>query len=188
MEAVAQRKLIKILPSLCPMCYYKCSSEKWKQFPAESDRNATVGWTLAIITDVHYCSYLHFHFHLTLIILTGGLPSAGRRLSWSPTSAGPCGVANNKISPVLVGADPGWSPSLLGLVMITIWWSSPRSILPEFSRVSKSAKRSSDVCPVIKVSDIAVCHRVVPCWTLTEPWVGGWVGQKFKWCRLPTPI
>lgn len=31
---------------------------------------------------------------------------------------------------------------------------------------------SSDVCPVIKVSDIAVCHRVVPCWTLTESW--GW--------------
>lgn len=57
---------------------------------------------------------------------------------------------------MLVGADPGWSPSLLGLVMITIWWSSLRLILPEFRRVSKSAKRSSDVCPVIRVSDIAV--------------------------------
>ncbi|KAF3860057.1 hypothetical protein F7725_000312 [Dissostichus mawsoni] len=49
--------------------------------------------------------------------------------------------------PVLVGAAIGWSPSLLGLVMITIWWSSARSMLPEFSRVSKSANRSSDAAP-----------------------------------------
>lgn len=92
-------------------------------------------------------------------LLTGGLPSVGRLLSWTPTSAGPCGVANSRISPVLVGAAVGWSPSLLGLVMITIWWSSLRSMLPEFSRVSKSASRSSDVCPVIRASDMVVCER-----------------------------
>lgn len=68
-------------------------------------------------------------------------------------------MANSRISPVLVGAVAGWSPSLLGLVMMTIWWSSPRSMLPEFSRVSKSASRSSDVCPVIRVSDMALCPR-----------------------------
>lgn len=119
------------------------------------------------------------HLVSPIELLTGGLPSAGRRLSWSPTFAGPCGVANNKISPVLVGADPGWRPSLLGLVMITIWWSSTRSMLPEFSRVSKSAKRSSDVCPVIKVSDIALCF--------TGLWRSRG-GQILKWCRLPTPI
>lgn len=35
-------------------------------FPAESDRSATVGWTLACTTDIKHLSYLHFH--LTLII------------------------------------------------------------------------------------------------------------------------
>lgn len=114
-------------------------------------------------TDITACSSanhlsLHYLHSPTPLPLTGGLPRTGRLLSWSPTSAGPCGVAKSRISPVLVGAVAGWSPSLLGLVMITIWWSSPRSMLPEFSRVSKSANRSSDVCPVIRVSDIAVCH------------------------------
>lgn len=89
-------------------------------------------------------------------LLTGGLPRVGLLLSWSPTLAGPCGVANSRISPVLLEAEAGWSPSLLGLVIITIWWSWPSSKLPEFSKVSKSASRSSDVCPVTKVSDIAV--------------------------------
>lgn len=50
------------------MCYSKYSSEKWKLYPAEFDRNATVGWTLACITDVNCSSCLHFHFHLILII------------------------------------------------------------------------------------------------------------------------
>lgn len=115
-------------------------------------------------TEVQACKHynmllsLHYLRPPTPRPLTGGLPRTGRLLSWSPTSAGPCGVAKSRISPVLEGALAGWSPSLLGLVMITIWWSSPRSILPEFSRVSKSANRSSDVCPVIRVSDIAVCH------------------------------
>lgn len=106
-----------------------------------------------------------------LLPLTGGLPRVGRLLSWSPTSAGPCGVANSRISPVLVGAAAGWSPSLLGLVMMTIWWSSPRLILPEFSKVSKSANRSSDVCPVIRVSDMAVSQTAPLDWTLEV--VGG---------------
>lgn len=159
------------------------------QSTAGSDWNATVDWTLPLIRAVGHSSYLPFQFHFTLLgeserldispiyhrVLTGGLPRAGRRLSWSPTSAGPCGVANSRISPVLVGADPGWSPSLLGLVMITIWWSWLRSILPEFSRVSKSAKRSSDVCPVIKVSDIAVFNRVEPCWTLRASKMKMWM-------------
>lgn len=136
-------------------------------------------------------SYLPFYFHLTQFyithyLLTGGLPRAGRRLSGSPTSAGPCGVANNKISPVLVGADPGWSPSLLGLVMITIWWSSLRLILPEFRRVSKSAKRSSDVCPVIRVSDIAMSHSSGL--LDFEGVVGGSDIKINCCCCLPTPI
>lgn len=92
------------------------------------------------------------------LLLTGGLPRVGFLLSCRPTPAEPCGVANSRISPVLVaGAVPGWSTSLLGLVKITIWWSSPRPMPPEFSRVSKSASRSSDVCPVIRVSDMAPC-------------------------------
>lgn len=110
-------------------------------------------------------------------LLTGGLPRAGRLLSWMPTSSGPCGVTNTRSSPVLVGAAAGWDPSLVGLVMITIWWSSPRSILPELSNVSKSANRSSDVCPVIRVSDIAMCRCVPLHWTL-------WVlrGHKLRCC------
>lgn len=107
-----------------------------------------------------YCSFtFSLPFPPTPPFLTGGLPRDGLLLSWIPTSAGPCGVANSRISPVLVGAGAGWSPSLLGLVIITIWWSSSKLILPEFSKVSKSANRSSDVCPVIRVSDIAVCHQ-----------------------------
>lgn len=118
-------------------------------------------------SQANHFSYQEFTFTFSpsTPVLTGGLPKAGL-LSWSPTSAGPCGVANSRISPVLVGAAAGWSPSLLGLVKITIWWSSPRSILPEFSRVSKSANRSSDVCPVIRVSDMAVSHGVALHWTL----------------------
>lgn len=166
---------------------------------------ATGGWTPTHMlhrekpSHVHISTYPHFPYHSHFLstlpppfpeaptpsppppasLLTGGLPRAGRLLSWIPTSAGPCGVAKSRISPVLVGAAAGWSPSLLGLVMMTIWWSSPRSILPEFSKVSKSANRSSDVCPVIRVSDIAVRHRAV-----SLHWALGALGHKLICCSL----
>lgn len=144
------RKLRTILKTICArrnewtvnkiLCFADCSSTVFFSFPSPS----LLFYTL---------------YHLSLsspsrFLLTGGLPRAGLLFSW--TSAGPCGVAKSSISPVLVGAMVGWIPSLLGLVMITIWWSSPRLILPEFSRVSKSARRSSDVWPEIRVSDMAL--------------------------------
>lgn len=117
-----------------------------------------------MILSMQWIPLVRVHSHLAQavlslsLLLTGGLPRVGFLLSCRPTPAGPCGVANSRISPVLVaGAVAGWSTSLPGLVKITIWCSSPRSIPPELSRVSKSASRSSDVWPVIRVSDMAPC-------------------------------
>lgn len=139
--------------SVSPHYSFDAALRKWEKSEADWKGNRMLQTT----------SLIAFICSLSLTsLLTGGLPRAGRLLSWTPTSTGPWGVANSRISPVLVGAAAGWSPSLLGLVMITIWWSSPKLMLPEFSRVSKSANRSSDVCPVISASDMALGRQGAP--------------------------
>lgn len=84
---------------------------------------------------------------------TGGRPGAVSLCGCAPDDAVLCGVENSSRSaPVL----RGWRSSTLPHAgeMMTIWWSALRSMLPLFRRVSKSARRSSELWAVTTVSAI----------------------------------
>lgn len=184
MQAVVQRKLIKKLPSSSPMCYYKYS-EKWKQFPAESEMQQLGGLALQmLIIPLFYTFTQHWLSHITH--LKSHRRSSKRRpslvlkphISWALWR----GKQQN-----LPSAGGGWSrvESFIAgtgddyyLVVLT-QINTPR--------VQQSLKVSQKVLRCLSCYQ-SLWHCSVSKSSAFLDFDGAVGGQKLSWCCLPTPI